>query len=273
MKQRFLRFSLIELLVVIAIIAILAGMLMPALNTARQKAMQISCGSQLTQISKALFQYTADNNDWYPGTATGGDGRCCGGGVLGLSNVMSNAMLPRDIREQGCIAGYFNNNIRLKVCPVIANDVIERVNSVPAGAKTDETFPCKGGGLGINERFRNLSWIKVGQVLNPGTKVLFEDTAEVDSGNSAYNIKGFIYPEHSSFGHTHFRHSGLANIAYVDGHAGSVRPVSLINRNVGYFSTYADPYVLSLEDIRYAYQQGDSITGEMSPEYQAMVAQ
>ena len=75
MKQRFLRFSLIELLVVIAIIAILAGILMPALNTARQKAMQISCVSQLTQISKALIQYTADNNDWYPGTATGGDGR------------------------------------------------------------------------------------------------------------------------------------------------------------------------------------------------------
>lgn len=59
-------FTLVELLVVIAIIAILAGMLLPSLSSAKRKAQEASCRSNLKQMYLGFFCYREDNQSWCP---------------------------------------------------------------------------------------------------------------------------------------------------------------------------------------------------------------
>jgi prepilin-type N-terminal cleavage/methylation domain-containing protein len=72
MKKR--GFTLIELLVVIAIIALLMGILVPALAKVRHIAARIVCGTNLSGIGKAMMLYSNDNDGEYP---------CAGGRLFG----------------------------------------------------------------------------------------------------------------------------------------------------------------------------------------------
>ena len=65
-SRKMLGFTLIELLVVVAIIAILAAMLMPALESAREQAMRVTCGNNLHQVYVGAMMYDSDYDGWLP---------------------------------------------------------------------------------------------------------------------------------------------------------------------------------------------------------------
>ena len=112
MKRRY--FTLIELLIVISIIAILAAMLLPALQKSRQKAQSIQCISNLKQIGLANLQYVNDWQDTIPPTFAKA-GRKTGSSAPYLLLPYLNLNVP---------ASELMNNVRILQCPAADRKMI-----------------------------------------------------------------------------------------------------------------------------------------------------
>ncbi|MDX9980812.1 MAG: DUF1559 domain-containing protein [Lentisphaeria bacterium] len=191
MKQRNHPFTLIELLVVIAIIAILASMLLPALQQAREKARAISCTNNLKQLALGSFMYMDD----YKETSHGrGQVRTAGTDEVSWM-VMVNAYI---------------NNDQVFRCPSDTGVHVWRTFGSSYG------WNCRAGGNDSSTR-------RIGEFTKPSWTYMFQDhdNACAKSSRTCGCGCGGV-PSLQTRMKVGVRHNNRANAAFFDGHVESV---------------------------------------------------